>query len=149
MTRWGNKRIVYVGTAVVAAILLAGLAYRWSSPASAPDRPRDEAASAERPAGTPRTGRRPPPQVIPEDNPPLTAIRREEAAHQLAEARRRAEAGDFAGAEQALRAAEQIAPDQPEVAQVAAEIVELKTPRGRLTSLLAQARRAVDHEDIA
>ena len=150
MVGLADRRILYGGTAVIAAVVLAALAYRWSSPSPVAGEPsRDDAGAIERPSGPPRAARRPVPQVIPEDNPPRTAIRREEAAHQLGEARRRAATGDFTGAEEALRAADRIAPDQPETAAVAAEIAELKTPRGRLTTLTAQARRAIDYGDIA
>ena len=87
-------------------------------------------------------------RAAPDDEPPvLSSIMIDQARELVGEARRLAASGDFAGAEIALKKAEQVAPGVDETAQARREIAELNTPQGQLAAQLDRARSAVDRGD--
>jgi uncharacterized protein HemY len=73
----------------------------------------------------------------------------DQAREFVGEARRLAASGDFAGAEIALKKAEQAAPGVEETAQARRAIAELNTPQGQLAAQLDRARSALDLGDNA
>ncbi len=87
-------------------------------------------------------------QAVPDDEPPvLSSIMIDQARELVGEARRLAAAGDFAGAEIALKKAEQAAPGVEETAQARRAITDLNTPQGQLAAQLDRARSALDIGD--
>jgi tetratricopeptide (TPR) repeat protein len=73
----------------------------------------------------------------------------DQAREFVGEARRLAAAGDFAGAETALKKAEEAAPGVDETAQARRAIAELNTPQGQLATQLNRARSALELGDNA
>lgn len=89
-------------------------------------------------------------RAVPDDEPPvLSSIMIDQARELVGEARRLAASGDFAGAEIALKKAEQAAPGVEETAQARRAIAELNTPQGQLAAQLDRARSALDLGDNA
>lgn len=89
-------------------------------------------------------------QAMPDDEPPvISSIMLDQARELVGDARRLAASGDFAGAESALKKAEQTAPGVDETAQARREITELNTPQGQLAAQLERARNALDLGDNA
>ena len=79
----------------------------------------------------------------------ISAQQRDEAVGLIADARKQAATGNFAGAEALLKKAEAANPQMPEIDQARADIEKLKTQEGNLAVQLARAKLAVEHNDTA
>lgn len=79
----------------------------------------------------------------------VDGLRRDEAVALIADARRQAEAGNFAEAEVLLTRAEKAVPQLSEIRQARDDVARLKTPEGQFANHIERARLAVDHDDNA
>ncbi|MDI1283288.1 MAG: hypothetical protein PSV46_02730 [Reyranella sp.] len=89
-------------------------------------------------------------QKTPADEPAIpSSIVTDQAREFVGKARRLAASGDFAGAEAALKKAEEVAPGVDETAQARQAIAELSKPEGQLAAQLNRARSALELGDDA
>jgi tetratricopeptide (TPR) repeat protein len=120
----------------------------------AQDKPVEPAVQAAKPAPPPLP---PPPVATPRPSPPPapaapagpSAAQIGQARNLIADARRFASLGDFAGAETALQNADKAAPGFAEVAQARRDIAEMRTAGGQLRPLIERTRRAIERGDFA
>ncbi len=132
----------YAVGAALCLVVVGGGAYLYSYDGQA--KPTDtEAVEAAKPADAVK-------QATPVDEPlVLSSTMTDQARESVGEARRLAASGDFAGAEAALKKAEEAAPGMDETAQARRAIAELSTPQGQLAAQLNRARSALELGDNA
>jgi tetratricopeptide (TPR) repeat protein len=119
--------------------------YQTSRTADAP--PVAAATQTPTPAPPPAATPRPTPPPAPPAGPSAAQV--SQVRGYIADARRWASQGSFPEAEASLQAADRILPGFAETATARRDIAEMRTARGQVGPLVADARRAIQRRDFA